>query len=90
MVSRESRSEEDPGMVIRREMRSKENARFLRSMPSFRLDEALPARLASLMDDLRQAESGPRAGNNRCATAAPASMPRRTWTGGSPRSTKTA
>lgn len=67
MVSRKSRTEEDPGMVIRRELRSKENARFLRSMPSFRLDETLPTRFVALMDDLRQIESETRTGGNRFA-----------------------
>ena len=65
MAPQESRNEDDTERVIRREMRSKENGSFLRSMPPFKLDDALPRRLASLMDDLRAVESGRRAGGNR-------------------------
>jgi hypothetical protein len=77
MASRESHKEDDTERVIRREMRSKENARFLRSIPTFRLDEALPTRLASLMDDLRRAEGGRRVGGDQSGALGAASGPQR-------------
>jgi hypothetical protein len=77
MASQESHSEDDTERVIRREMRSKENARFLRSMPTFKLDEALPKRLASLMDDLRRAEGSRRVGGNQSGALGAASGPQR-------------
>ncbi|MBS4020200.1 MAG: hypothetical protein KGZ68_18410 [Dechloromonas sp.] len=77
MASRANRNEDDTEGVIRRELHSKENARFLRSMPAFRLDETLPGRLASLMDELRHAERGGWAGGNQSGALGAASGPQR-------------
>ncbi|WP_187969362.1 hypothetical protein [Aquibium microcysteis] len=64
MAPRESRKEDNAGRMIRRELHSKENARFLHSLPTFKLDGGLPKRLTSLLDDLRLAESSRGVGGN--------------------------
>jgi hypothetical protein len=42
--------------LIRREIRSKSNARFLRGMPHFKVEQELPQRLRALLAQLERAE----------------------------------
>ncbi len=58
MASREGHDGDDMPRIMMRELHSKENARFLRRMPAFRLPEGLPRRLTSLLDDLDRVEHG--------------------------------
>jgi hypothetical protein len=58
MASQEGHDGDDMHDVVMREMRSKENARFLRRMPAFKLPDDLPRRLSGLLEDLERAERG--------------------------------
>jgi hypothetical protein len=58
MASREGQNGDDLHNVVMREMRSKENARFLRRLPTFKLPDGLPQRLTALLDDLERVEHG--------------------------------
>lgn len=44
--------------AIRREIGSETNRRFLRSLPAFKADGQIPARLQELLSRLEQVESG--------------------------------
>jgi hypothetical protein len=77
MASRKSGGEDDTERVVRRELRSKENSRFLRAMPAFQLDASLPPRLASLLEDLSRAETDQRAGGNQSGALGATSGPQR-------------
>lgn len=56
MASGDSRGQEDQSRLLARELRSKQNARFLHRMPPFKLDEELPDSMQSLLDRLEQSE----------------------------------
>lgn len=77
MASPKSHGEEEAEKAVRREIRSKDNARFLRSMPTFKHDDVLPQRLASLLADLSRAESGRQAGVDQSGALGAASGPQR-------------
>jgi hypothetical protein len=77
MASQKSHGKDATGKVILGELHSRENARFLRSMPAFKLDEALPLRLAGLLDDLRRAEDTQRVGGDQSGALGAASGPQR-------------
>jgi hypothetical protein len=77
MASGESHDKDDNHRVVLREMRSKENARFLHRFPAFKIDEALPDRFVSLLDELSRAEDGQRVGGNLSGALGAASGPQR-------------
>ncbi len=77
MASPKSHDGESAETAVRREIRSTENARFLRAMPNFKLDDVLPQRLASLLADLSRAENGRQAGVDQSGALGAASGPQR-------------
>ncbi len=77
MASQKSHGKDDTDKVVLGELHSRENARFLRAMPTFKLDEVLPHRLASLLDELRRAEDKKRAGADQSGALGAASGPQR-------------
>lgn len=46
--------------IIRRQIGSEANTRFLRSLPAFKLDRKVPARFQELLSRLEEAEDGNR------------------------------
>ncbi|RST84662.1 hypothetical protein EJC49_19635 [Aquibium carbonis] len=77
MASRKSHEEEAAEKAVRQEIRSKDNARYLQSMPNFKLEDVLPQRLASLLADLSRAENGRQAGVDQSGALGAASGPQR-------------
>ncbi|MFN3546736.1 MAG: hypothetical protein ACK4U0_04535 [Mesorhizobium sp.] len=77
MASGESHDKDDNRKVVLRELRSKENARFLRGIPAFKLEDALPSRLRALLDDLSRAENDRQAGGDQSGALGATSGPQR-------------
>lgn len=67
MRTEESKERNAPERLLLRELRSPQNARFLRAMPAFRMDADIPASMANLLDRLDEAEDmrGDRRSGNR-------------------------
>lgn len=55
----------DTARLIRRFLATEENARFLRALPGFRLQNDMPRELLDLLGQLREREGVPRTGENR-------------------------
>lgn len=67
--------------IIRKEMRTPQNARFLHSLPQFKTDDDLPEMLADLLGQLDEAEAPRRSRKERKAGGASrAARPRRSRT----------
>ena len=77
MASGESHDKDDSQNVVLREMRSKENARFLHGISAFKLEDALPGGLKALLDDLSRAENGRQAGGDQSGALGATSGPQR-------------
>lgn len=77
MASGESHDKDDNRKVVLRELRSKENARFLGGIPTFKLETSLPDRLRALLDDLSRAENDRQAGGDQSGALGAASGPQR-------------
>ena len=56
MASAESHGQEENSRSLMRELRTKQNARFLQKMPAFQLHAELPDRMQSLLDQLEREE----------------------------------
>jgi hypothetical protein len=77
MASGESHDKDDNRRVVLRELHSKENARFLRGIPTFKLEESLPDRPRALLDDLSCVENERQAGGDQSGALGAASGPQR-------------
>ncbi len=70
MASRESHDKEEAARLLTRELRSKQNARFLRGLPAFQLRDGLPDKMQGLLDQLEQTERTYGGGNQAGALGA--------------------
>ena len=77
MALGESHGKHDDRKIVLRELRSKENARFLLGIPTFKLEESLPDRLRALLDDLSRVENDRQAGGDQSGALGAASGPQR-------------
>lgn len=75
MRTEESEDREDGGALLRRELRLPHNARFLRGLAPFRLEQEVPEMLVALLRDLEAAEAGSAPESDR--SDQPAASPRR-------------
>lgn len=57
MRTEESEDRKGSGRLLLRELRSPHNARYLRALPPFRLDDGVPDMLGNLLEQLEEAET---------------------------------
>ena len=76
MASGESHDQDENSRNLMRELRSRQNARFLQNLPPFRLGEGLPEKMQGLLERLDQVERT-RGGGNQAGALGAAHGPER-------------